>query len=582
MEINLDKIIEECINNVLFEATISNKDNDIINNSQKKIRDHLKDKLKKGDKKTIDLMKSMGYIDDYDNKEARTARENAYNGELNKEVKEITNILKQYILPDGIINLDKLKKDYASNYDYIIRMKNFLDMKGLTYLYDKSANKPYYSYGINWQNGDDENNFDFTKSTDTEVNRFRKDKVWTDDETRSRMKKSVVDRYMDAKYGLKLDIPDISLSIGNNKLPKSTLIINFTSALNCPAWNECLVKHACYARGSEKITPDTFRANENRSLYWLSTKDDPKLLSLMMDFVRAYCFKYNEIADYLIKNQIVKGNNSNLASKISRLPLNDKFFTPEIIDVMKKFKRIENIRLNENGDFVGEWLVNAWDIEAGKYKDYDINVSAYTCRHFNFEGIKNIILNVSYVGGKGNIARHFIALPQNIYDKLDETYGGKNNKLIFGTKNIKPNPQPLYTPTKDKNGNIVTVPNGKFYYKCPCGRKKNENDEKKINCYQCNLCYQPKSSDEDFYVFVAAHGGAKANLNGYDLVKSNIGVSKNFFNNPESKQLLKTENNPLLPNKLKLAETNGIKNITNNAINSLYDHFNNINKITWL
>lgn len=582
MEINLDKIIEECINNVLFEATISNKENDIINNSQKKIRDYLKDKLKKGDKKTIDLMKSMGYIDDYNNKEARTARENAYNGGLNKEVKEITNILKQYILPDGIINLDKLKKDYASNYDYIIRMKNFLDMKGLTYLYDKSANKPYYSYGINWQNGDDENNFDFTKSTDTEVNHFRKDKVWTDDETRFQMKKSVIDRYMDAKYGLKLDIPDISLSIGNNKLPKSTLIINFTSALNCPAWNECLVKHACYARGSEKKSPDTFRANENRSLYWLSTKDDPKLMSLMMDFVRAYCFKYNEIANYLIKNKIVKGNNSNLASKISRLPLNDKFFTPEIIDVMKKFKRIENIRLNENGDFVGEWLVNAWDIEAGKYKDYDINVSAYTCRHFNFEGIKNIILNVSYVGGKGNIARHFIALPQNIYDKLDETYGGKNNNLIFGTKNIKPNPQPLYTPTKDKNGNIVTVPNGKIYYKCPCGRKKNENDEKKINCYQCNLCYQPKSSDEDFYVFVAAHGGAKANLNGYDLVKSNIGVSKNFFNNPESKQLLKTENNPLLPNKLKLAETNGIKNITNNAINSLYDHFNNINKITWL
>ena len=70
---------------------------------------------------------------------------------------------------------------------------------------------------------------------------------------------------------------------------------------------------------------------------------------------------------------------------------------------MKQFKRIDYIRLNENGDFVGQWLVDAWDNEAGKYQPYGVNVSAYTCRHLNYEGIKNIIINTSFKDGKGNI-----------------------------------------------------------------------------------------------------------------------------------------------------------------------------------
>ena len=590
MKINLDNIINECIENILFEKEIKTNNDIVIKSAQDKVVNYLKNLIDSGDEKTIELMKNMGYTNDYTKSQMKKLRGKAYNGldiskELTDDVLKTVKILSKYTMPHGRIDFDGLKRDYSSDYYLINRMKNFIDRKGLTYLYDKSANIPTYSYGINWAKGENEDMLNFNSITDSEANKFGKDNDLSSNENRVLMKMSIVDKYMEAKYGMKFEAPKISFSNGNKKLPDNTLIINFTSALNCPAWNECLVRHACYARAGEKINSTVFNANENKSLYWLSTQNDNQLLNLLFDFIRSYCFDYSKIANHLIKNKLKEGDKNTIAIELSQKSLDDEYFSPEIIDIMKLYKRIDYIRLNENGDFVGEWLVNAWDNEANKYKPYDIYISAYTCRHFNFEGIKNIILNTSYTDGKGNIARHFIALPPSIYTALDETYGGKNNNLNFNEKTIKPNPQPLYTPKKDKQGNITMIPNGKVYYKCPCGRKEGK---KEINCYQCNLCYQPKSSENDFYVFVAAHGGSKENLNGYDLIKSNIGVSKNFFNSLNTTQLLKNETENLLPQKLKIAETNGIKHITNNSINSLYKHFkspNNINEsynINWL
>ena len=235
---------------------------------------------------------------------------------------------------------------------------------------------------------------------------------------------------------------------------------------------------------------------------------------------------------------------------------------------MKQFKRIDYIRLNENGDFVGQWLVDAWDNEAGKYQPYGVNVSAYTCRHLNYEGIKNIIINTSFKDGKGNIARRFIAIPEDVYDALDETYGGKNNQLEMNVDNIKPYPQPLYN-IDDKSG---LMPNGKLYYKCPCGR---ENGSDKVNCYQCSLCYQPKSDNSELFVFVKAHGSASSSLKGYDLIENNIGVSRNFMSKYQKPNVMGEANqNPRAL--LKTAMTAGINGVANNAIYSVYDHFNNL------
>ena len=201
---------------------------------------------------------------------------------------------------------------------------------------------------------------------------------------------------------------------------------------------------------------------------------------------------------------------------------------------MKMYKNANQIRLNENGDFIGQWLVDAWEREAAKYQRFDVWVSAYTCRNLNYEGIKNLILNVSKttISGKGDnkqgVARHFIAVPEKVYDALDETYGGVNNQLALIKGSVQPNEQPLFDIQVMEDGSQVGQPNGKFYYKCPCDRKL---DGTKVNCYQCNFCYLPKAEANEMYVFVKAHGSAKTSLKGYDLTKCNIGVSQNFFAN---------------------------------------------------
>lgn len=575
MKRNIDEIISECLSNI-FEAKIDAKSDSVIRNAQKRVTDYMKKLSDNGDENLDRIMRAKGFKPSLDKNEMLSKLDDNFpdmniSQELNQDVINTVKLLKQYSNGKGGFNFEKLKKDYPNNYDDIIRMKNFIDIKGLTRMYDPTANIPSHPYGIKWGNDENIDDLDFNSISDSEAKKYRGDKLMSLGIAKFKIKESLVNRYMQAKYGVQMKIPNISFSNGNAKVPENTLIINFTSAIGCPAWNECLVKHACYARQGEKGKPTVWDSNEKRSLFWLTTQHDDKLLSLMMDFARSYCFNYNKVAEELIKRNLVKGktNPSNLAIKMSKLQLDDAFFTSEIIEVMKEFKRIDYIRLNENGDFVGQWLVDAWDNEAGKYQPYDINVSAYTCRHLNYEGIKNIIINTSFKDGKGNIARRFIAIPENIYDALDETYGGKNNQLIPNAENIKPFPQPLY----NMSDNNTLTPNGKYYYKCPCGRK---NGSDKVSCYQCSLCYQPKTENYELFVFVKAHGSASNSLKGYDLIENNIGVSQNFINKYKNGVNVVGEDYRQSRAMLKMASNDGIKNVTNNAINSTYQHFNSL------
>lgn len=581
MYLNLDEIISKCINNVLTEAkTKQKKELKAQDNALNNIQQHFRNKLDSGDKEFIDYVNNKGY-GAYDDNRRREENERSWSEpskisqSVNDDIKRVVKILQdeKYTLKNGVVDMDRLKRDYPDDFHELLRLKNFIDRNGLTYLYDKTANVPTHMYGTG--NEGDINKLDFNNITQKEVDDYRnrgKNKTLTNWQILAKMREKVVNEYLEAKYGIGIETPDISYSLGNSKLPDDTLIVNFTSAMNCPAWNECLLKHSCYARNSEKQHGNVFRANENKGLYWIATQNDPTLLKYMFTFVRTFTFDYEKINTELKKQGLIDENVS--ANMISEYDLTSDFFTPEITEIMIANKTANKIRLNENGDFVGQWLVDAWDNEAGKYAKFGITVSAYTCRNFNYSAIKNIVLNVSRTfisktgDNKNGIARHFIALPEDVYNALDETYSGQNNELMLKNNSVQPNPQPLYDIVTQK-GKTLLQPNGKIYYKCPCDRKLGS---KEINCYQCQLCYLPKETTSEMYVFVRAHGTLRGALKGYDLIKNRIGVSEHFLE--KNKNTFKEAIEP--QSSFKDSAKQGIGCVTNNAIKSLYQHMSSL------
>ena len=322
---------------------------------------YIENKLKNGDSEMLSLFQDMGYDMDYDVNKRRNNREQIFhNGQISQEVADdiinVANILSQYTDDNGNVLItrdedkEKIRHDErpyiedqykGTDLIFIRRMKDFIDMKGLTYLYDKSkhVNMGTHKYGMANKN-DDTSNLDFNTYTDKELENYVGDKDMTFFEAEFAMKQKMVNDYMQFKYGMKLDVPSISFSKGNKKLPSSTLIINFDSAVGCPAWNECIVKHACYARGNEKMRNSVYKANKNRTLMWRATKNDPEFMNLLMQFIRTYCVDFERVANELISNKLVKTRGANaLMKKLSSTPFSDSFFTPEILEVMKNIRK---------------------------------------------------------------------------------------------------------------------------------------------------------------------------------------------------------------------------------------------------
>jgi hypothetical protein len=252
---------------------------------------------------------------------------------------------------------------------------------------------------------------------------------------------------------------------------------------------------------------------------------------------------------------------------------------------------VSYIRLNENGDFINQSLLEQFDKLAEDFKIIDVRTAAYSCRNLNFKGIKNIIINASRMNMEGpTIERYFYAIPVKMYEAFEDTYTSRSMSNSFDS--IGKNPLPLYS--IDENGN--KVPNGSFYYKCPCSREDftltNGNKIKEnasVNCYQCHLCYEENGEEikqrlkngGKFYVFVKAHGSF-ANLlddkREMEIIQK-VGVPENYqlglrddgkaYNNQEptveSRSLI-TENS--------MADE-AYNEITNNAIYSMTQHFGN-------
>lgn len=375
--------------------------------------------------------------------------------------------------------------------------------------------------------------------------------------------RNLLEKVINAVYGMDLQCPNVPFTYGNSKLPKSSLVINFTSAHRCPAWNECLVKYACYARTSEHGYKDLFAKNKRLSVMWEGSRYDEQLKKALFNLIRVYVVNLKKLLEKANANYRMTNN---LGAKASTPYSGDEFYNTvlekgfgglpeEVKEIIKNdsdVKYIQDIRLNEEGDFIGQWLLDAVDEFATELNEIGVKVAAYTCRNLNFDGIKNIIINASkenigthHDGSTANaIARRFFAVSEDIYNSMDETYAtqidanGKpigepgiptyiaNEKLFGDSKGrIIPYPQPLYIDGK---------PTGQLYYKCPCGRGKHETKKKNgkptkaeelfnsysnpnnlerlkqgknaqlegVNCYDCRMCYSEKLQESKYPVVV--------------------------------------------------------------------------------
>lgn len=498
-----------------------------------------------------------------------------FNPEITQEIKDAAQRIRQYVNQNkfgATINWAKFKQD--PDYVYLMRMKDIMDRKGLTCLYDDNAPLPSQAhFGIG--SDGDTSKFDYggvVLNKKGEVSGY--DSIidfWT----------SKVKNFVESKFGFDIAIPQKAFASGNDKLPDDTLIVNFTSALRCPAWNECLVKHACYARAGEKPHTAVLRANTNRYLLWELTKGDDEMLRLMMNMVKAYMFNYEHIygaASGTLRKMGIKNINDLLS-----LDLDNELISDTLFDLFNQFKNVKNVRLNEDGDFIGQWLVDAWDKFGGQLKRFGIVISAYTCRNLNYEGVQNIVLNSSNVANK-NVDRYFIAISEEAYSSFDDTHEGFDPQ----TGRLKTVLKPLGT--FDESGRWT--PNGNYYYKCPCGntdimgpkkKKKNKTSLMDYDCYKCNTCYTPNNlnNGEPYYVFVKVHGSSESALQERDGGSFRFGFSEHFLENggqiPEVNPVQQPINEDGEVGEVSNGPNLALMQVTNNMVTSMNRRFASYN-----
>lgn len=211
-----------------------------------------------------------------------------------------------------------------------------------------------------------------------------------------------------ARYGMEVELKGKTFAYGNSKVPENTLIINLTSAFNCPSKEagECQWGKRCYAHGTETQYDNTEYRNlrNQHTLGMLSIKE-------LLQLVEAY---------------------------IENAPL-----------------KIKYIRLHEDGDFKDQETVDFCDKIAGHLKaKYGIQTTAYTHRVLDYSGIKNITINGSSYRIK-DCDRYFIPVALEDYNKIPEG-------LDFSGKDI-----PMVS---TETGKKVDTTHGT--YKCPCDCRK--------------------------------------------------------------------------------------------------------------
>lgn len=185
--------------------------------------------------------------------------------------------------------------------------------------------------------------------------------------------------------GIQMGVSGKVFMYGNTKLPPSTLIINLTSAFNCPA-KECPLRQGvCYAGKDEKLYTNTTLRNLR-----------------------------NEVT---LEKLTVK----------ELLQLLDKY-------IMSAPVRIKNIRLSESGDFKSQEVVDFCEKMASHLlAKYGIRTTCYTRQKFDFTGCKNMIVNSSIPGEviKGADRNYLVMFNKKQFEKLPEGLHIDNGKATF-------------------------------------------------------------------------------------------------------------------------------------------------------
>ena len=193
--------------------------------------------------------------------------------------------------------------------------------------------------------------------------------------------------------GLELTIGGKSFAYGNTKLPENIMIVNLTSAWNCPSIEagECPFGKDCYARGTELYSKQT------------------QLRNLRMQ----HAYKY------LTAKEILQL----LEAYIESAPA-----------------RIKHIRISEDGDFPDQQTVDFCDKLAGHFKSkYGITTTAYTHRQLDYSNVKNMQINASDYRVK-NPTRYFMAIPEKRWELVPdglvlEPYEAEIAPQVLNTQN---------------------------------------------------------------------------------------------------------------------------------------------------
>ena len=234
-------------------------------------------------------------------------------------------------------------------------------------------------------------------------------------------------------------------SVGNAKLSDDTLIINFTSGLQCPSVALCPVtQKACYAVAGELRIPEVRRKNLKVQEMW---------------------------------KRAIKNNKIGEVFGIAQM----------YIEILQKTKKpIRYVRFNEAGDFItNQDMLDAAALFASKIKkQYGIMSMAYTANNrldfrkkIDGEPIDKIIkINASRLDIKlsdDSVNNKFLATNMNFEEVL-----AKNDKVVrIREAELIENNLDCLGVFKDPNTGIPSIPvlaNGKWsggsglYYVCPC------------------------------------------------------------------------------------------------------------------
>lgn len=159
-------------------------------------------------------------------------------------------------------------------------------------------------------------------------------------------------------------------SYGNSKLPAETLIINLTSAQNCPSekLGFCKCANVCYAKKCERI----YKAYLNKNL----------------------------TLEKLVKSWSINNWKDILKVYIENSP-----------------KTIKYIRLNEAGDFPSQEVVNMFnELSKWLYETFNIKTYCYTAREdLDFSNVC-FAVNASNKNIKAN--RYFLCTDKQVFDNL--------------------------------------------------------------------------------------------------------------------------------------------------------------------